>query len=42
MEYVELFISNVKFTIKANNVTRDIDFSKYKASDVQDILANFP
>lgn len=42
MEYVELFISNVNFTIKATNVTRNIDFSKYKPSDVQDILSNFP
>ena len=42
MEYVELFISKVRFTIKATNTVRDIDFSKYKASDVQEILANFP
>lgn len=42
MEYIELFISKIKLTIKATGVVREIDFSKYKASDVQEILANFP
>ena len=42
MEYVNLFISKLKLTIKATGVERVIDFSQYKASDVEDILSKFP
>ena len=42
MEYVNLFISKIELTVKANGVVRTIDLDKYKASDVEDILAQFP
>ena len=42
MEYVNLFISKLKLEIKSNGVTRDIDFSQYKADAVEEILAKFP
>lgn len=42
MEYVNLFISKVKIEPKAGGTVRDIDFSNYKASDVEEILAQFP
>ena len=42
MEYINLFISKVDIEIKATGVKRTIDMSKYKASDVEDILAQFP
>lgn len=42
MEYVNLFISKVKLEVKSANVTREFDLSDYKASDVEEILAQFP
>lgn len=42
MEYINLFISHLKLTIKATGAVRNIDFTQYKASDVEDILAKFP
>lgn len=42
MEYINLFISKLKLTVKSSGVVRDIDFTQYKASDVEDILAKFP
>lgn len=42
MEYINLFISKLKLTIKSKNVERLIDFTEYKASDVEEILSKFP
>lgn len=42
MEYVNLFISKIDLEVKATGIRRSIDMSKYKASDVEDILAQFP
>ena len=42
MEYVNLFISKLKLEIKSNGTIRDIDFSKYQADAIEDILAKFP
>ena len=42
MEYVNLFISKVKLEVKSSGVVREFDMSDYKASDVEDILAQFP
>lgn len=42
MEYVNLFISKVKLEVKSANVTREFDLADYKASDVEEILAQFP
>ncbi len=42
MEYVNLFISKIEMLVKSSGVTRVIDMSNYKASDVEDILAQFP
>lgn len=42
MEYVNLFISKVKLEVKSANVIREFDLSDYKASDVEEILAQFP
>lgn len=42
MEYVNLFISKIDMEVKATGAKRSIDMSKYKASDVEDILAKFP
>lgn len=42
MEYVNLFISKVDLLVKATGAARTIDMSDYKASDVEDILAQFP
>lgn len=42
MEYINLFISKLKLFVKSNGAIRDIDFTQYKASDVEDILAKFP
>ena len=39
MEYVNLFISKIEMLVKSSGVTRVIDMSNYKASDVEDILA---
>lgn len=42
MEYVNLFISKMKFTVKATGTSRDIDFSEYSAADVEEIISKFP
>ena len=42
MEYVNLFISKIEMLVKSSGATRMIDMSNYKASDVEDILAQFP
>ena len=42
MEYINLFISKIDMHVKATGAKRTIDMSQYKASDVEDILAQFP
>ena len=42
MEYVNLFISKLKFTVKATGAVRDIDFTAYSSSDVEEIMSKFP
>lgn len=42
MEYINLFISKLKLEVKATGTVRDIDFAKYKADAVEEILAAFP
>ena len=42
MEYVNLFISKIEMLVKSSGATRVIDMTNYKASDVEDILAQFP
>ena len=42
MEYVNLFISKVKFNVKSTGAVREFDMSNYRASDVEEILAQFP
>lgn len=42
MEYINLFISSMTFTVKSTGAVRQIDFNLYKASDVEEILSKFP
>lgn len=42
MEYINLFISKVVLTVKSTGAKRTIDMANYKASDVEDILSQFP
>ncbi len=42
MEYINLFISSLHLDIKSNGVSRDIDFTQYRADAVEEILAKFP
>ena len=42
MEYINLFISKVVLEVKSTGATRTIDMANYKASDVEEILAQFP
>ena len=42
MEYINLFISKLKLEVKSSGAVREIDFTQYKASDVEEILAKFP
>ena len=42
MEYVNLFISKVKLNVKSTGAVREFDMSNYRASDVEEILAQFP
>ena len=42
LEYVNLFISKVSILNKNTNAVRNIDFSQYKVSDIEDILEIFP
>ena len=42
MEYINLFIQKVDLEIKSTGAKRTVDMAKYKASDVEDILASFP
>ena len=42
LEYINLFISKVNILNKSTNSVRNIDFSQYKVSDIEDILEIFP
>lgn len=42
IEYIDLFIQKIDLTIKSTGTTKNIDFSQYKASEVEEILQVFP